>query len=161
MPRCWHNGGMSIRVLAVGKRHESWVSDGIERYVKRLKKPWDLDFQLIPHSSRHDEVARGEESSRLMTKLKQDEYVVLLDERGKMLDSPGLSRALRKPLDTGRHVTIVIGGAYGVDESVHRRADLVWSLSDLVFPHQLVRLILAEQVYRAQEIAAGGSYHHV
>lgn len=152
---------MSIRVLAVGKRHESWVSEGIERYVKRLKKPWDLQFQLIPHSSRHDDVARGEESARLMAKLKPDEFVVLLDERGRMLDSPGTAAALRRPLDTGRSVTVVIGGAYGVDETVHRRADLVWSLSDLVFPHQLVRLILAEQVYRAQEIVAGGSYHHV
>jgi len=152
---------MSIRVLAVGKKHESWVSEGIERYTKRLKKPWDLDFALIPHSSRQETAAREEESVRLLAKIKPDEFLVLLDERGKMLSSPGLSAALRAPLDTGRSVTIVIGGAYGVDASVHARANLVWSLSELVFPHQLVRLILAEQVYRAQEISAGGSYHHV
>ena len=61
----------------------------------------------------------------------------------------------------GRTVTVVIGGAYGVDASVHARADLTWSLSKLVFPHQLVRLILAEQLYRAQEISGGRPYHHV
>lgn len=151
---------MSIRVLAVGKKHESWVAEGIERYCKRLKKPWNLDFQLIPHSSRQDDEARREESARLLAKVKPQEHVILLDEWGRMLSSPGLATKLRKPLDEGKHVTIVIGGAYGVDAEVHRRADLVWSLSELVFPHQLVRLILAEQVYRAQEISAGGSYHH-
>lgn len=152
---------MSIRVLAVGKKHESWVSEGIERYSKRLKKPWDLDYQLIPHSARQEQAAREEESSRLLAKIKPDEFLVLLDERGKMLSSPGLATALRKPLDAGKHVTVVIGGAYGVDQSVHQRANLVWSLSELVFPHQLVRLMLTEQVYRAQEISGGGSYHHV
>lgn len=152
---------MSIRVLAVGKKHESWVSEGIERYAKRLKKPWDLSFQLLPHSSRAEDAARTEESERLLAKLKPEDFVVLLDERGKNLDSPGLSAALRRAMDSGRSVTVIIGGAYGVDASVHSRADLVWSLSKLVFPHQLVRLILAEQVYRAQEIANGGSYHHV
>jgi 23S rRNA (pseudouridine1915-N3)-methyltransferase len=137
------------------------VAEGIERYSKRLKKPWDLTFQLIPHSSRQEDAARTEESSRLLAKLKDSDFVVLLDERGKMLSSPALSSSLRKQLDRGAHITIIIGGAYGVDSSVHGRANLVWSLSDLVFPHQLVRLMLVEQVYRAQEISSGGSYHHV
>ena len=73
----------------------------------------------------------------------------------------GLAAHLQQQFDVGRPVTVVIGGAYGVDETVHARANRVWSLSGLVFPHQLVRLILAEQVYRAQEISAGRPYHHV
>lgn len=154
-------GIVSIRVLAVGKKHESWVTEGIERYSKRLKKPWDLSFQLIPHSSRQEDSARTEESGRLLAKIKDSEHVVLLDERGKMLSSPGLAKNLRARLDGGAHITIIIGGAYGVDQSVHARANLVWSLSELVFPHQLVRLMLTEQIYRAQEISSGGSYHHV
>ena len=60
----------------------------------------------------------------------------------------------------GKQIVVIIGGAYGVDDRIHQRADMVWSLSKLVFPHQLVRLILAEQIYRAQEIARGGAYHH-
>ncbi|MDQ0737038.1 23S rRNA (pseudouridine(1915)-N(3))-methyltransferase RlmH [Arthrobacter agilis] len=150
---------MAIRVLAVGRKHESWVSEGIERYAKRLKKPFDLSWQLINHSAREHDAARREESERLLARLGTD-YVILLDERGKAIDSPTLSRTLLQPLEASRSVTVIIGGAYGVDPQVHQRADFVWSLSPLVFPHQLVRLILAEQVYRAQEIAGGRSYHH-
>ncbi|WP_026551004.1 23S rRNA (pseudouridine(1915)-N(3))-methyltransferase RlmH [Arthrobacter sp. Br18] len=151
---------MAIRVLAVGRKHESWVLEGISRYEKRLKKPFDVTWQLIPHSSREGDPARKEESERLIPRLAGDDFVVLLDERGKAIDSPALSRTLLQPLEHSRGVTVIIGGAYGVDGSVHARADFVWSLSPLVFPHQLVRLILAEQVYRAQEIAGGRSYHH-
>jgi 23S rRNA (pseudouridine1915-N3)-methyltransferase len=150
---------MAIRVLAVGRKHESWVSEGIERYAKRLKKPFDLSWQLISHSARENDAARKEESERLLGRLGSD-FVILLDERGTAVDSPALSRTLLAPLESSRGVTVIIGGAYGVDRPVHQRADFVWSLSPLVFPHQLVRLILAEQVYRAQEIAGGRSYHH-
>lgn len=151
---------MPIRILAVGKKHEAWVSEGIVRYEQRLKAPFTLSWQLIPHSSREGDRARTEESERLLAKLNSDEFVILLDERGTLLDSPQLSRQLLVPLERSQPVTIIIGGAYGVDQSVHKRANLVWSLSPLVFPHQLVRLILAEQLYRAQSIADGSSYHH-
>jgi len=151
---------MPIRVLAVGKKHEEWVRVGIDRYSVRLKRPFDIQWLLLPHSSREGKVAREEESVRLLERIAADEYVVLLDERGTLLDSPNFAKQLRRPLDSSRHVTLIIGGAYGVDETVHRRADLVWSLSPLVFPHQLVRLLLVEQIYRAQEISAGRSYHH-
>jgi 23S rRNA (pseudouridine1915-N3)-methyltransferase len=151
---------MPIRILAIGKRHESWVAEGIERYEKRLKKPFVCEWVFLPHSAREGVVARQEESERLLAKLSDDEYVILLDERGKIIDSPELARLLRVPLDSSKNITIIIGGAYGVDATIHARANVVWSLSLLVFPHQLVRLILIEQIYRAQEIAMGGPYHH-
>jgi 23S rRNA (pseudouridine1915-N3)-methyltransferase len=151
---------MALKILAIGKKHESWVADGIGRYDKRMKKPFDVAWQLLPHSSREGTAARTEESERILAKVGERDFLVLLDERGKNIDSPALARTLRAPLDASRNVVLVIGGAYGVDDSVHRRADFVWSLSKLVFPHQLVRLILAEQLYRAQEIAAGRPYHH-
>lgn len=151
---------MALRILAIGKKHEAWVAEGIGRYAKRMKKPFDLSWQLLPHSSREGDAARSEESARILSKVPAQEYLVLLDERGSNIDSPTLARTLRAPLDTSRGVSLVIGGAYGVDASVHARADFVWSLSRLVFPHQLVRLIVAEQLYRAQEIAAGRPYHH-
>lgn len=152
---------MSVRVLAVGKKHEKWVVDGIDRYEKRLRKPFDVSWQLLPHSAREGEAARAEESERILAKLDRDTFVVLLDERGKNVDSPQLAATLRGAFDAGRSVGVVIGGAYGVSDAVRGRADFVWSLSKLVFPHQLVRLILAEQLYRSQEIAAGRPYHHV
>jgi 23S rRNA (pseudouridine1915-N3)-methyltransferase len=152
---------MPIRILAVGKKHETWVAEGIERYERRLKRPFLCDWVFLPHSAREGIAARQDESERLLSRLPDSEYVILLDERGKMVDSPALSRLLLTPLESSINVTIIIGGAYGVDATIHERANVVWSLSPLVFPHQLVRLILIEQLYRAQEIAAGNPYHHV
>lgn len=152
---------MSIRILCVGKKHESWVVEGIERYQKRLKKPFDIEWVLLPHSAREGVSARQDESERILLRLHVDEFVVLLDEQGKNLDSPQLAALLLQPLESSKNVTVIIGGAYGVDETIHDRADIVWSLSKLVFPHQLVRLLLVEQLYRAQEIVHGGKYHHI
>lgn len=152
---------MSIRILAVGKKHESWVSDGTSRYEKRLRGGYAVEWVLLPHSSREGISARQEESERILHKLLPDDFMILLDEVGNNLDSPELSRLLQTQIDSSKHIVIIIGGAYGVDDSVHQRANIVWSLSRLVFPHQLVRLILAEQLYRAQEIASGNPYHHV
>lgn len=151
---------MTIKIIAIGKKHEKWVKDGIDRYETRLRKPWDLTWQYLPHSSLAEEAARAEESRRILEKVDRDDYLVLLDERGKMLSSPALARLLEAQLGF-KKVVLVVGGAYGVDDSVRARANTVWSLSDLVFPHQLVRLIITEQIYRAGEIAAGRPYHHV
>ncbi len=151
---------MPVRIISVGKKHESWVADGIIRYQERLKRPFNNDWVFLPHSSLTGLKARQDESQRILSQLKHDDYVILLDERGKNIDSPGLSRLLLAPLQSSRPVVIIIGGAYGVYDTVHVRADFVLSLSNLVFPHQLVRLILIEQLYRAQEIAANHPYHH-
>jgi len=152
---------MSITALAIGKKHEKWAVEGIERYTKRLRKPYDLDWKLLPHSSRELDAARQEESERIAAALKPKDHVILLDERGTNVSSPGLAAHLQGSFDRGEHIVVVIGGAYGVTDELQQRADFVWSLSKLVFPHQLVRMLLAEQVYRAQEISAGRSYHHV
>lgn len=151
---------MPIKIVAVGKRHEPWVLEGIERYEKRLKRPFDTKWVLLPHSAREGAIARQEESERILSRLHGNDFVILLDERGKAIDSPALSDLLLAPLEASRPVTVIIGGAYGVDESIHARANFVLSLSPMVFPHQLVRLILAEQLYRAQEISLGNPYHH-
>ncbi|MEU4206560.1 23S rRNA (pseudouridine(1915)-N(3))-methyltransferase RlmH [Rothia terrae] len=151
---------MTIKIIAIGKKHEKWVKDGIDRYETRLRKPWDVTWNYLPHSSLAEEQARTEESKRILSKVSADDYLILLDERGKNLSSPELSQLLNQNLGH-KPVTIVIGGAYGVDDSVHQRANTVWSLSKLVFPHQLVRLILTEQIYRAGEIANNRPYHHV
>lgn len=149
-----------IKILAIGRKHESWIESGLERYQKRLKAPWNAEWILLPHSAREGLAARQEESSAILSRLKPDDFVLLLDERGKFLDSPALSRQIEQTFPAGKSPVFVIGGAYGVDDSLTARANLVWSLSPLVFPHQLVRLLLIEQLYRAQEIAAGHPYHH-
>lgn len=149
-----------IEIIAIGKKHEDWVENGISRYQKRLIGKWAINWHLLPHSKYEAQLARNEESTRILAALAPDDYVILLDERGRALDSPDLSTTLEYQLDTSRKVKLIIGGAYGVNEALIERADLVWSLSPLVFPHQLVRLILTEQLYRAQEIAKNSSYHH-
>ena len=149
-----------FRIIAIGKKHEPWVADGIERYQKRLRKPFDVEWVFLPHSARDGLQARQEESERIRSRLLGDEFVLLLDERGDLLDSPTLSRLITKSFEGYSRVAIIIGGAYGVNDELRDRANKVVSLSPLVFPHQLVRLVLVEQLYRSQEIATGSPYHH-
>jgi len=151
---------MPLHIITVGKKHESWVSEGIERYQKRLKAPFNLEWVLLPHSSLEGLSARQEESGRILSRLDAYDYIVLLDERGKLIDSPAVSRLLEERLNSSQKIALVIGGAYGVTDEIRNRANFTWSFAPLVFPHQLVRLMLIEQIYRAQEIARGGSYHH-
>jgi 23S rRNA (pseudouridine1915-N3)-methyltransferase len=140
-----------IRIIAGGKKHASWLAEAAGEYEKRLRKPFNLEWQFVDEDKLPERVAR----------LKPDDFMILLDENGKILSSPELSDILRRPLESGHDVVLVIGGAFGhfPDEMV-TRANCVWSLSKLVFPHQICRLIVSEQIYRAQEIALGHPYHH-
>lgn len=141
-----------IRIIAGGKKSRDWILAGQTEYEKRLKKPFDAHFEYWDEDKIAD-LARS-------WLFKPSEYVILLDERGEIISSPELSEKLEKAFNASRSVTIIIGGAYGVSEEIRDRADYVWSISKLVFPHELMRIILSEQIYRAQEIARGGKYHH-
>ena len=149
-----------MKIIAIGKKHEKWVLNGIELFEKRLKKPFNLSWDILPHSNFAEEKAREEETQRILAKIKPNDFVILLDERGKNISSPELAKMLLNGFVNSQNFVIVIGGAFGVSEELRQRANFVWSLSKLVFPHQIVRLILVEQVYRAQEISSGGKYHH-
>ena len=149
-----------ITIYAVGKKHEAWVEPGILRYLERLHGAFAAEWVLFPHSQFEGNRAREDESGAMLARLRPTDYVILLDERGKNLSSPELSELMTNAQADAKQVVIVIGGAYGVHDSMHMRAQVVWSLSRLVFPHQLVRLILAEQLYRSQAIATNHPYHH-
>ena len=135
-----------ITIIAIGKKHEAWIAEGIERYQKRLREPWNLEWVLLPHSAREGLTARQDESESILHRLRPDDFVVLLDERGKLLDSPTLSLQFESVFPTGKKIICIIGGAYGVNDELIARANLGWALSPLGFHHQLVRLILIEQV---------------
>lgn len=141
-----------IRIVAGGKRSKNWVLDGQTEYEKRLKKPFDVYFEYWDEDKIAD-LARN-------WPFKASEYVILLDERGENISSPELSCKLEKAFLNGQRVVLIIGAAYGVSEEVRQKANFVWSISRLVFPHELMRVMLAEQIYRAQEITRGGHYHH-
>ncbi|HPR10685.1 MAG TPA: 23S rRNA (pseudouridine(1915)-N(3))-methyltransferase RlmH, partial [Candidatus Saccharibacteria bacterium] len=112
-------------------------------------------------SSLAAQAARKQESQKLLQIVKPSDMVWLLDERGEQISSPALAAKLNvMQLHAVRNIAIIIGGAYGVDDTVRSRASWVWSLSSLVFPHQLVRLLLVEQLYRATQINKGTGYHH-
>ena len=149
-----------MKIIAIGKKHEKWVLNGIELFEKRLKKPFNLSWDILPHSNFVEEKAREEETQRILAKIKPSDFVILLDERGKNISSPELAKMLSNGFVNSQNFVIVIGGAFGVSEELRQRANFVWSLSKLVFPHQIVRLILVEQIYRAQEISSDGKYHH-
>lgn len=149
-----------LKIIAIGKKHEDWVRAGVERYQNRLQSPFNTQWLLLPHSTMAGPVARNNESSAILHKLNEQDYVILLDERGKLVSSTELADQLNKLFTSSRNVVLVIGGAYGVSDELMQRADFTWALSPLVFPHQLVRLIVVEQIYRAQQISLGGPYHH-
>lgn len=151
---------MTIRILSVGKKHDVALVAAIEEYSNRVSRVIKLEWEFVPPSGLPEQQARLDEGERLLQRLR-DDVVWLLDERGTQIDSITLSSKISQlQNDSTKQLTIVIGGAYGVSKRLHDRADFVWSLSKLVFPHQLVRLILAEQLYRATEIARGSGYHH-
>ena len=141
-----------IRIIAGGKKSKNWVLEGQNEYEKRLKKPFDVHFEYWDE----DKIANLARN----WPFKADEYVILLDERGKNISSPELSSELELAFTQGKRVVMIIGAAYGVPEEVRKRANFVWSVSRLVFPHELMRILLIEQIYRAQEISRGGHYHH-
>lgn len=151
---------MPITIITIGKKHDMYVKGAIERYERRLKKPFDISWLILPHSSYEADKAREEESEKILSKITPDDILIVLDERGRLLDSPNLSSALSDFLDQSLRVKIVIGGAYGVSEQLRKRATFIWSLSPLVFPHQLVRLILVEQLYRSYMISKKQPYHN-
>ena len=156
---------MRIELWSFGKAHESHVKSGIEEFTKRLNHYFKTEWILIPTPKNTGMLSeldlKKKEGAIILDWLGPDDYLVLLDERGKNITSIELATFLQKKADNGtKKIVFLIGGAFGVDPTVQQRAQFTWSLSKLVFPHQLVRLLLAEQLYRAGTILKNEKYHH-
>jgi 23S rRNA (pseudouridine1915-N3)-methyltransferase len=155
---------MKIVIINVGKVRQSFVKAGEEEYLKRLRgTPLALTLEELgcdaPESLSPAEV-QEREAVTVLKRLEAHDYVIVLDERGKQLASRDFSRLLEQRMGQGaRSMALVIGGAFGFSEKVRQRADYVLSLSTLTMPHQLVRLVLVEQIYRAHTLMRGISYH--
>lgn len=156
---------MRIELWSFGKAHEPYVKSGIEEFTKRLNHYFKTEWILIPTPKNTGMLSeldlKKKEGAIILDWLGPDDYLVLLDERGKNITSIELATFLQKKADIGtKKIVFLIGGAFGVDPTVQQRAQFTWSLSKLVFPHQLVRLLLAEQLYRAGTILKNEKYHH-
>ena len=157
---------MKIQFWSVGKNNESFVDEGIKLFTKRISNYYPVDWQIIstPKNAAvlSDIDLKQKEGETILNLLKKEDYLILLDERGKTLTSEGIANFIQQRAnESEKQLVFLIGGAFGVSKAVFERADYVWSLSPLVFPHQLVRLILSEQIYRACSINRNEKYHHV
>ena len=156
---------MNIEIWSLGKENDSFINDGISHYFQKTR-PWnpvDLVVLQLPKKQATTDIVRTkqQEEELILKRLQPGHYLVLLDERGKLLSSPQWAQQFQQCMNQGvKTLVILIGGAYGVTDAVKARANQCWSLSNLVFPHQLVRLITAEQVYRAFSILNNSPYHH-
>lgn len=153
---------MSVKLIVIGKTKEKFYEQSEAEYLKRLGKFVNLIYVIVPSSKKSEvrEDCLQMEEDQLNKHIGKDDFVILLDENGVEYSSKKWASKLNQVLVNETKVTFVIGGAFGFSEKIKSRANHVWSLSKLTFPHHLVRTIFLEQMYRAFTILNGGKYHN-
>jgi 23S rRNA (pseudouridine1915-N3)-methyltransferase len=154
---------MQIDLIAVGKRMPTWIETGFKEYAKRLPK--NINFKLVEINP----AIRGKNNSAENYKQKEEEninnalaansLIIALDEQGKSLNSQSLASQLQTWNDEQQHISLIIGGADGLSNAIKNKANQLWSLSEMTLPHGLVRVMIAEQIYRAWSITQNHPYH--
>lgn len=158
---------MKITVITVGRLKEKFYRDAVAEYEKRLGRYCKLEILQVEDektpdraSAAEEDLIRKKEAERIMKHLKDDACIVTLEITGKMYDSEGFAHTIEKRQTSGvSHIQFVIGGSLGLHEDVCKKADLAVSFSKMTFPHQLMRVVLLEQIYRAYRIIHGEPYH--
>jgi len=154
---------MKCRLIAAGTRMPDWVNGGFREYQQRLRTPLSLELVEISVAPRHAgenaQRAIQREGADMLAALKQDDYVVALEIAAKSMNTEQLSAWLALRMRDGRPLALLIGGPDGLSPQCRDRADQSWSLSPLTLPHGLVRVVVAEQLYRAMSLLAGHPYH--
>ena len=156
---------MKLSLWTIGKENENYIKAGVEEFTKRISKYYPVEWTLISPPKNAAVLSETEmkkkEGETILQMLKKDDYLIALDERGKQFTSEGLAQIIeQRRTESTKNIVFLIGGAYGIDEMVLSKAKIKWSLSLLTLPHQVVRLLLAEQVYRACTILRNEKYHH-
>jgi 23S rRNA (pseudouridine1915-N3)-methyltransferase len=156
---------MKIECWSVGKSHDAYVLQGVNDFIQRIGNYYPVEWRLFNvkknAGSFSQQKLKSEEAGLIQTALKPDDWLVSLDENGKSLSSRKFAEFIQNRGNEGvKKLVFLIGGAYGLDESLLKQSKFIWSLSSLTFPHQLVRLILTEQIYRACSISRNEKYHH-
>ncbi len=152
---------MKIRLLCVGTRVPEWVAEGYATFARRLPKDNALVLEEVPATRRQGDIQRciDDEGERLLGRISRDDCVIALDERGSAWSSVVLSQKLATWRRDGRDVVLLVGGADGLSDKCMARACESWSLSAATLPHALVRVVVAEQIYRAWTLLTGHPYH--
>jgi 23S rRNA (pseudouridine1915-N3)-methyltransferase len=154
---------MQINLISVGNKMPGWVKQGYDEYAKRMPRECELVLREITPGKRgkNFDVARTvqDEGERMIAATPKDTHVVTLDIQGKPWSTSELSQALQRWLEGGRHIALLVGGPEGLADSVRQLADESWSLSRMTLPHPLVRIVVAEQIYRAWSILHNHPYH--
>lgn len=146
---------MKFTFISVGKQNDFGIAEAIAEYTKRIDRYFQVEWKLIPTSDTE------KEGETILKGIESGDFVVVLDDKGKELDTMELSKFVEKRMIAGdKRIIFIIGGAYGFHENVYKRGNFKWSLSKLTFPHQLVRLVLAESIYRAISVIKKEPYHH-
>ena len=156
---------MKITLLVVGKTEDKYLIEGIEKYLNRLKHYIGFNLLVIPDIKNTKNLSEAQQKQKegelILKQLSNSDQLILMDEKGKKYTSVAFANYLNKQMiGSIQHMVFVIGGPYGFDESVYKRANGSISLSDMTFSHQMVRLFFVEQLYRAFSILKGEPYHH-
>ncbi|HOZ87105.1 MAG TPA: 23S rRNA (pseudouridine(1915)-N(3))-methyltransferase RlmH [Bacteroidia bacterium] len=156
---------MRILLVQIDKTQESYLEEGIQIYAKRLRNytAMDSDTINVPKAVRQRSVKeqKTEEAKLIMNRVSADDFLVLLDENGKEMDSVGFSQFIaQKQNASTKRLVFLIGGPFGFDEAIYKRANFTLSFSKMTFSHQMIRLFFMEQLYRAFTILKGEKYHH-
>ena len=157
--------GMKIQFWSIGKNHDPSIKQAVEDFTKRISKYFPVEWTIIPVPKNAGMMSemdlKKKEAEMILDWLKKDDCLVALDEHGREMSSKNLAEFIQgRANESIKTLVFLVGGAFGLDKMILQRANYKWSLSQLTFPHQLVRLILAEQVYRACTIIRNEKYHH-
>lgn len=148
-----------IKIICVGKVKEAYYRDAIEEYLKRLSKYTKVEIVEVSDLNYDKEKTIREESKLIIDKLNNNDYKILMDIQGEILDSVSLSKKINDVMINNSNLTFIIGGSYGVSDELKRMVDYRLSFSKLTFPHQLFRVVLLEQIYRCFKIINNEEYH--
>ena len=148
-----------IRLITIGKKMPAWVSDACADYLPRFRHQFKLQIEEITASKKVGAEAQADHQKKLMDRLKANDFLILLDERGRLYSTTELADQITQWELSGRSLVFAIGGSDGWCEDMRQRADSLWSLSKLVFPHPLARVVVVEQLYRADSVRQGHPYH--
>ena len=147
-----------IKIICIGKIKENYLKEAIKDYSKRISKYTKLEIIELKDEA-IKEKALKKEAQRIEEKIKEDDYVITLEIEGNNISSEDLKEKIEKTLITNSNITFIIGGSFGLDDSIKQKSDYKLSFSKLTFPHQLFRIILLEQIYRSFKIINNENYH--